>query len=102
MFAGQLIASYKLPAVKFTIAPGVMVFNSSALFGFNNENIFQDGSALPGTAVARATSFTGATRKETIITAPGDISFKLGGIPAKFYWDFAWNAQGRGRFDDIY
>jgi hypothetical protein len=42
------------------------------------------------------------TRDLAIITAPGDVSFKLGSLPAKFYWDFAYNTEGAHRATDEY
>ena len=45
---------------------------------------------------------TGETRALHILTAPGDISFKLGGLKSKLYWDFAYNVSGRDRFDNVY
>ncbi|MDP9292380.1 MAG: putative porin, partial [Verrucomicrobiota bacterium] len=91
LFVGQLVGSYKFGSVKLTIAPGVLFFNAADLSGLINENPFTD-----------VTGVSGETRKLVILTAPGDVSFKLGTIPAKFYWDFAYNTQGKGRADDIY
>jgi len=45
---------------------------------------------------------TGETRALHILTAPGDLSFKLGGIKTKLYWDVAYNLSGRDRFDNVY
>jgi hypothetical protein len=45
---------------------------------------------------------SGETRQLHILTAPGDLSFKLGGIKTKLYWDAAYNLSGRERFNDIY
>lgn len=45
---------------------------------------------------------SGETRQMHILTAPGDISFKLGGIKSKLYWDVAYNLSGEDRFQDIY
>ena len=45
---------------------------------------------------------TGETRKLNILTAPGDISFKIGSLKAKVYWDFAYNIDAEGRYNDIY
>src|SRR6185369_241078 len=45
---------------------------------------------------------SGETRQLHILTAPGDLSFKLGGLKSKLYWDFAYNFGGRERFEDIY
>jgi len=50
----------------------------------------------------RLAAVSGETRQLHILTAPGDISFKLGGIKTKLYWDFAYNLGGRERFEDIY
>ena len=45
---------------------------------------------------------SGETRKLNILTAPGDISFKIGSLKTKVYWDFAYNIDGEGRYNDIY
>ncbi len=37
------------------------------------------------------------TKDLFLITAPGDVSFKIGGINTKVYWDFAYNTEGRAR-----
>lgn len=92
MFVGQLVGTYKFNSnTSVTFAPGVMFYNAADLSGFINENSFSD-----------ATGVSGETRKLTILTAPGDVSFKLGSLPTKFYWDFAYNTQGKGRAEDIY
>jgi Putative porin len=36
-----------------------------------------------------------------ILTAPGDVTFKLFGEKAKIYWDFAYNLQGKSRYNDV-
>lgn len=92
IIAGQLVATYKFSKdFSATIAPGVMLFNAADLSGFSNAGAFSDASGV-----------SGESRKLTIITAPGDVSFKLGSVATKFYWDFAYNTQGQGRVDDIY
>jgi hypothetical protein len=47
-------------------------------------------------------AISGETRQLHILTAPGDISFKLGGLKTKVYWDFAYNLSGKERYEDIY
>jgi hypothetical protein len=42
------------------------------------------------------------TRDLAIITAPGDISFKIGGVATKLYWDFAYNTEGAHRATNEY
>jgi len=37
------------------------------------------------------------TRDLSLVTAPGDISFKINGLAAKVYWDFAYNTEGSNR-----
>jgi len=56
------------------------------------------------TTVTSPTGVTpgGETRDLAIITAPGDVSFKLGGIGSRFYWDFAYNAEGSARATNEY
>jgi hypothetical protein len=92
LFQTQLIGSYKFGnGVKITVAPSWMIYNSGSTSGLENENSFQDSSLV-----------SGATRNLNIITAPGDVSFKLGQIKTKVYWDFAYNLEGRKRTEDIY
>jgi hypothetical protein len=37
-----------------------------------------------------------------IITAPGDVTFKIGSLPTKLYWDFAYNTEGAARATNEY
>jgi hypothetical protein len=37
-----------------------------------------------------------------IITAPGEVDWKLFDLPMKFYWDFADNLDGKARIQDVY
>jgi hypothetical protein len=92
LFVGQLVGSWKISKnVKLTVAPGYMFFNAADVSGVLNANSFSDVAGV-----------SGETRKLSFITAPGDLSFKVGKLPAKFYWDFSYNTDGQGRVDDIY
>lgn len=92
LFETQLIASYKFAnGVKVTIAPAWMTYVNGSVSGAENENSFQDNGAV-----------SGATRNLNIIQLPGDVSFKLGNVKSKVYWDFAYNIEGRKRTEDIY
>jgi hypothetical protein len=92
LFVGQLVATWNLGKdVKLSFAPGYMFFNAADVSGVLNANSFSD-----------APDVSGETRKLSFITAPGDLTFKLGKVPAKFYWDFSYNTDGKGRVDDIY
>jgi len=64
-------------------------------------------TATTGGGTVTVTTPVGATpaqetRDLAIITAPGDISFNLGGLDTKFYWDFAYNTEGEHRAADEY
>ncbi|HEV7403693.1 MAG TPA: putative porin [Chthoniobacteraceae bacterium] len=101
IFETQLITSYRFnKTTKLTIAPAWLIYNAASFttnstltsaFGDVNENPFQDSATV-----------SGATRHLNIINAPGDLSFAIGHTPAKFYWDFAYNIEGKSRAEDIY
>jgi hypothetical protein len=48
------------------------------------------------------TPVSGETRSLCILTAPGDLSFKLGGLKTKLYWDLAYNLNGGERYGQTY
>jgi hypothetical protein len=45
---------------------------------------------------------TAETADLRILTAPGDITFSLGGLKTKIYWDFAYNTAGEDRYNYVY
>lgn len=93
LFAGQLIGSYSFSKdVKLTVAPGYMVYTAGRLTGMQNETPFNNTDTV----------VTGASRNLSIITAPGDLSFKVADIKIKILWDFAYNTQGNKRGTEIY
>jgi len=112
LFNTQLIGAVKItPDVKLTLAPGYMTYTAGNVADLNNETSFM--TTKNGTLVAtnyrysaaslRSTAHAqGATRDLSIITAPGDISFKLFGRKAKFLWDFAYNTESAKRVEEIY
>src|SRR5581483_11984373 len=104
LFEAQLLGSYKTHGVKVTFAPAFMFYNSASLFlpAGTNSVQFSDTSAAPSGGTAVNAFYLGETRDLAILTAPGDISFKLWGVPTKFYWDFAWNTRGKERDDEVY
>lgn len=103
-FAGQLKATFKFSkTASITIAPGYMTYTDSSLTGLQNSQAFsKPQDTLPATATTPARTPTGETRDLSIITAPGDISFRLGGLATKFYWDFAYNTEGSSRATNEY
>ncbi len=84
VFETQLIGSLQVGKVAFTFAPAWLVENAS---------LTEDAS--------NTVSF-GSNRNLSLILAPGDISFHLGGLKTKILWDFAYNTQGAGRYNDVY
>ena len=92
LFETQLIGSYKFGGgVKATFAPGWLVYSAGSVSDIVRNNPFQDNLLV-----------SGATRNINMLLAPGDISFKLGELKTKVYWDFAYNIEGSKRVQDIY
>ncbi len=92
IFQTQLVASYKFSnGIKATVAPGWFVENAGTLSGFVRNNSFQDNTLV-----------SGASRDINVLLAPGDVSSKIGNLPVKLYWDFAYNLEGRKRTENIY
>ncbi len=92
LFETQLIGSYKFGnGVKATFAPGWLIYTAGSATDLVRTNPFQDSSLV-----------SGATRNINMLLAPGDISFKLGDLKTKVYWDFAYNLEGNKRVQDIY
>ncbi len=103
LFDAQLVGSYKFDhSVKVTFGPGFMFYNSGSLNSLPAGTNSVQFSGVPTITVNGVTSYVGETRDLAIVTAPGDISFKLGALPVKFYWDFAYNTNGAKRYEDIY
>jgi hypothetical protein len=91
-FQTQLVGSYKFENdVKVTAAPGWLVNSAGSATGLLNTNSFNDSPNV-----------SGATRNINLLLFPGDVSFKLGNLKTKFYWDFSYNIEGRKRTEDIY
>ncbi|MEI7958332.1 MAG: putative porin [Verrucomicrobiota bacterium] len=113
LFNTQLIGSVKVtPDVKVTLAPGFMTYTSGNTTALNNETAFMTTNSA-GTAVLTQYQYSAnsklqplhtqaATRDLSIVTLPGDVSFKLCGLKTKFLWDFAYNTQGTARVEQIY
>ena len=68
---------------------------------FTTTNTAQ-GQTVSTTNNVTLPAVTGETRALHILKAPGDISFKLGGVKSKLYWDVAYNVSGHERYDDVY
>jgi len=112
LFNTQLIGSVKItPDVKLTVAPGYMTYTAGNTADLNNETAFmtmKGGAVVLSTYEYSAASKNqpvvplAATRDLSIITAPGDVSFKLCGLKTKLLWDFAYNTQGTQRVEQIY
>ncbi|MEQ1862319.1 MAG: putative porin [Chthoniobacteraceae bacterium] len=92
LFYTQFVGSYKFDnGVKATIAPGYLTYINGSLSDVGNKGAFNDNRFV-----------SGATRNLNLLLLPGDISFKLGGLKTRFYWDFSYNIEGRKRVEDVY
>jgi hypothetical protein len=92
LFQTQLVGSYQFSKdVKLTFAPGWLVQTAGSLSGLQNAQPFNDSPTV-----------SGATRNLNLLLAPGELSFRLFDRKAKFLWDFAYNVEGRKRYEDIY
>jgi len=89
----QLVAGIKLTDdIKVTVAPGYYTSNGAQLNGDGGGEF--NYTKWTGTA---ATGQSDQLRGLKVYTAPGDVSFKIAGKPAKVLWDLAWNADARDR-----
>jgi Putative porin len=107
LFEEQLLARYKTDWFSITVAPSL--FNANAA-GYGHDTVadgpagnFSSVNTGGFTAPAKSDFLqfldgTGEERDLFIVQAPGDIAVKIGDIPVKFYWDFAYNFDGGKRF----
>ena len=91
LFETQLIGSYKFGSTKLTVAPGWLTYINGSLSDVENNNSFNDPIAG-----------LGGTRNLNLLLVPGDLSFKLGSLKTKFFWDFSYNFDAEKRVEDIY
>ena len=92
-FETQLLARLKLgPNFSFTLAPAVFVTNDAEVGAAGN----------PPYTLLNEHAFQGNQRDELILLAPGDLSFKVGKLPVKLYWDLAYNTRGVDRWNREY
>lgn len=94
LFVEQAVASYKVtPDVKVTIAPGYMTYTNGNVTAASDSVPFVNSTGSNGLAHS-------VTRDLSIVTAPGDVSFKVCGIATKVLWDFAYNFRGTDRYNN--
>lgn len=77
----QLVAGIDLGGAKLTLAPGYMASN--------------------GANVVTTTGTATDTKNLQVLLIPGDVSGEVAGIKTKFLWDFAYNFEGRDRFNQV-
>ncbi|MEI6562150.1 MAG: putative porin [Verrucomicrobiota bacterium] len=106
LFTTQLVGSAKVaPGVKVTLAPGLMTYTVGNTANLNNTVSFAGGVNPYQYSVNAKDSVLipqSANRALTILTLPGDVSFKLLGQKVKVLWDFAYNTQGKDRVEQVY
>jgi len=105
LFNTQLIGSAKVtPNVKVTLAPGFMAYTNGNTASLNNSVPFSGGvNQYQYSVDSKNTPLVAhsGNRDLAVITAPGDVSFKIFGLKTKLLWDFAYNTQGTARVEDI-
>jgi hypothetical protein len=96
IYAAQLPITYKYSRDgSVTFAPAFYTYTGNYIPSSTASNAFLTGS--PNTT----NNLNGASNLN-LITAPGDVSFKLFKQKAKFYWDFVYNASGESRVHQTY
>src|SRR3984893_5220276 len=108
LFEEQLLARYKTDWFSITVAPSLFIANAA---GYGHDTVangpagnFSSVNTGGFTAPAKSTAFlqfldgTGEERDLSVVRAPGDITVKVGKIPVKLFWDFAYNFDGGKRF----
>jgi polyhydroxyalkanoate synthesis regulator phasin len=115
MFETQLLGRLHLfnNALSIVEAPSVQIWNEAGLGPTANLANGQPNPATSATATSAAN--TGAlgtlnnanpfplyTRDEFYLQAPGDVNFKVFGVPTSIYWDLSYNVWGPQRFSQVY
>ena len=95
----RLVSNRPLTAAELAAQPAIGAGTAGRTTQTDGDAVTVNSTRSTTTTLA---AVTGETRKLSILTAPGDISFKIGSLKAKVYWDFAYNIDGEGRFNDIY
>ncbi len=99
-FVEQVPVQFNLNKATFIkIAPGFDTY----LGGGNNgpTNVPATSAAESGGGTQAFAAYNASTQL-AIITAPGEVDWKWGAVPFKFYWDFAANLDGKERIQQVY
>ena len=91
-----MLVSYKFNKnVKLTVAPAYRLCNAAQINDASNIEPFS--KATDGLPLG-----VDESRYLSLVEIPGELSFKIGGLSTKFFWDFTYNTQGEKRVRDIY
>jgi hypothetical protein len=113
MFDTQLLTKLKLFGGNawITFGPQVQIWNDA---GLGPTGVLANGQPNPATSLTatngagnygslnNAAPFPVSTRDEFYLQAPGEIGFKIAGIPVSIYWDTSYNVWGPQRFSEVY
>lgn len=92
LFETQLVAKWRFSKHShFTLAPAWLIYRNGTVSGIDNFNSFQDNDVI-----------SGATRHLNLLLLPGEFAFRLGEVPIRLYWDFAYNFEGAARVNEFY
>jgi len=118
-FQEQLLTKLKIgDKLSITEAPGFLIYTDSSSGGLpgphgtivppaqvQGQTFDQTTTGAPvtfGDTLGNSSPFPVTQRDLNIFLAPGDITYKICGIPLSLYWDFAWNWTGDQRFTKDY
>jgi hypothetical protein len=98
LFHTQIVSTYRFTkALSLTVAPGWMTYINGSVTGAAS-----DGGLLNENDFSDIAGVSGATRNLNILLLPGDLSFKIGDIKTKLFWDVATTLKVRKRVEEIY
>ena len=103
MFVEQIPVQFNFN--KDTFVKVVPTFTSYMGGGINIGNDYissSSGAAATGGGSAVTFASNYATNDLNIIGAPGEVDWKIGKVPMRFYWDVAMNLDGHDRVQDVY
>jgi polyhydroxyalkanoate synthesis regulator phasin len=90
IYQTQLIAAANVTeGIKVTVAPSFYCSNAASLFATTSD----------GGGEYNSSKWSGLNQLDglKVVLLPGDVSFKVAGLPVKFNWDLAYNKDGTDR-----
>ena len=100
-FVEQIPVQFNFNKTTFVkVVPGFTTYTSGGNVGPGNAS--GNSTATENGAGSENFSAINSADHLEIITAPGEVDWKMWDQPFKFYWDFAANLEGHERVQDVY